>query len=504
MPRKKKPAPTDQLPLAPPASDLRVLSVQVRNVLGLDERALDPQGRAVVLNGKNASGKSSLLAAVQAGLGGGSLAKLARVGAEDDPEVVLVLAGPGGEFRVEKKGDETARVLKRVGDSQAFADVARPQQFLSGLFDPRMSNPVAWLLAKPKDQAVLLLEALPLEMDDGALADLAMVRDQLFAARTGVNRDAKSKAQAAEQLRRELPAKAPADPGSAIVAAEDCAGGLAADLAREEEQTAAAEHAALRAAQAVHDEAAERVRADFKEFAGARRAAHERRAAELRAEVERQIAGEAATLENDIEGNRASGEALMEEQDAELRRAREAIAEARTEADAALQGRREGLTAARERLAGLREQADASARFSALDGQAGGFEAEAERHKAESARLTAAMERLDAFRRALAKDLPIPGLEIEGAEIRLDGVLLSQVNESRRVEVAAKVAQARAELNPLKVLFLDGLERLDTLHRTALLEYLVEHGIQAFGAVVTDGEPAVQYVGAVTAEAVGA
>jgi hypothetical protein len=331
-----------------------------------------------------------------------------------------------------------------------------------------------------------------------------MVRDQLFAARTGVNRDAKSKAQAAEQLRRELPAKAPADPGSAIVAAEDCAGGLAADLAREEEQTAAAEHEALRAAQAVHDEAAERVRADFKEFAGTRRAAHERRAAELRAGVERQIAEEAAALEKDIEENRASGEALMEEQARELRRGHESVAASRLEAEATLQGRRHALTEAREQLAGLREQADASARFQALDDQAGGFEEEAERHKAESARLTAAMERLDAFRRALAKDLPIPGLEIEGAEIRLDGIPLAQVNESRRVEVAAKVAQARAELNPLKVLFLDGLERLDTVHRTALLEYLVEHGIQAFGAVVTDGEPAVQYVGAVTAEVAGA
>ena len=47
------------------------------------------------------------------------------------------------------------------------------------------------------------------------LEHLAMVRDSLFAARTGVNRDAKSKAQAAEQLRRELPAKAPDDPAAA-------------------------------------------------------------------------------------------------------------------------------------------------------------------------------------------------------------------------------------------------------------------------------------------------
>ena len=114
------------------------------------------------------------------------------------------------------------------------------------------------------------------------------------------------------------------------------------------------------------------------------------------------------------------------------------------------------------------------------------------------------MDRLDAFRRALAKDLPIPGLEIEGSEIRLDGIPLSQLNEEKRVRVAATVARKRAEHNPLKVLFLDGLERLDTAHRDALLRELVDNGIQPFGAVVTDGEPEVRYIGAVTAEGVSA
>ena len=158
---------------------------------------------------------------------------------------------------------------------------------------------------------------------------------------------------------------------------------------------------------------------------------------------------------------------------------------------------------AREALAALRGQGEAAARFRALDEQATGFEGEATAHEAESARLTAALDRLDAFRRGLAKDLPIPGLEVEGAEIRLDGVPLAQVNTSRRVAVAARVATARAERNPLKVLFLDGLEGLDSEHREALLAYLVENGVQAFAAVVTDGEPGVRYIGAITEEGAG-
>lgn len=524
MPRRKK-ATEPQLPLAPPARELRVLSVQVRNVLGLEERNLEADGRAVLVSGPNASGKSSLLQAVQAGLGGGSLAKLARVGAEDEPEVVLVLGGNGDEYRVEKRGDETARVLKRVGDSQAFADVTRPQQFLNGLLDTRLSNPVAWLLAKPKDQAILLLEALPLDMNEDALRELladvkghlhpvpaglhplehlAMLRDHLFSARTGVNRDARSKTEAAEQLRRELPAKLPADPATEISEAEARAGELADALAREEEQAEAAEREAIASAQAETDREVDRIRQAFKAKAETSRAAMAKRAAELRAQVERQITEETAVVEKDIENARSEAEARIAEQDRILRETREAAKAARATAEEALQARRSELSEARVGLMGLRGQAEQAASFQALDRQAGGFEAEAERHKVESKRLTAAMERLDGFRRDLAKDLPIPGLEIEGSDIRLDGVPLHQVNAARRVEVAARVATARAERNPLKVLFLDGLEGLDSEHREALLSYLVEHGVQAFGAVVTDGEPNVTYVGAVSEEGVGA
>ncbi len=517
MKKRKKP---EQVTPDPPTSELRVLSVQVRNVLGIDERALDPQGRAVVLEGRNASGKSSLLSAVRAGLSGGSLATLARVGAKEEPEVVLVLSGPGGEYRVEKKGEETARVLKRIGDSQAFADVRRPQQFLSRLFDSQTANPVAWLMAKPKDQAILLLEALPLEMDETALAKrlgdatsylrpmppglhplehLSIVRDQLFTARTGVNRDAKSKAQAAEQLRRELPAKAPEDPAAEIVAAEKRAEELAGDVARDEEQAVATEREAAQAARTDRDAAIERVRVEFKAQAAGLRAGHEKRAAALLAEVERQIAGNATAVEKDIGAGIERGETEIAALERTYEEALGGGATARAKATEALRVRGVYLSETRERLATLREQAEQATRFRALDEQAGGFEADARHHEEESDRLSEVMNELDAFRRGLCKDLPIPGLEIEGAEIRLDGIPFDQVNRGRRVEVAAKVAQARADLHPLKVLFLDDLEKLDTAHRTALLEYLVEHGVQAFGAVVTDGDPAVSYVGAVRA-----
>ena len=479
MMTKKKPKTNDQLSLgesAEGAPALRVLSFSAKMVAGIREAAIEPDGRAVIFEGRNATGKTSWLTALAATIGGGSLAKLVHTEAgEEIPETVLVIAGNGEEYRVEKKGDDTARVLKRVGDSQAFADVPRPQQFLSQLFDSRMSNPVAWLLAKPKDQALLLLEALPLEMDADALAgilkpvgthvrpvpaglhpleELRLVREQLFTARTGVNRDATGKRQAAEQLRRELPAKAPKDPASDVVAAEKQIEERSTRLSALRQRLASEWEAAEQAAHAAFREAK----------------------AELEADFERKL--------RQVEETR--GDTLNK------------LGAANVHDTGELAPEHEAINGLRERLATLREQDEQATRFFALDEQAKGFDADAERHEHESQGITATMLRLDEFRRALAKDLPIPGLEIEGTEIRLDGVPLPQVNEGLRVEVAAKVAQARADLNPLKILFLDGLERLDTVHRKALLDYLVAHGIQAFGAVVTDGGPAVKYIGAVT------
>jgi energy-coupling factor transporter ATP-binding protein EcfA2 len=77
-------------------SELKVAGINVHDVLGIREFKLEP-GRVTIISGRNGSAKTSLLSSVQAALGRGSLAKLARVdpdGKETAPSVVLVLDGP--------------------------------------------------------------------------------------------------------------------------------------------------------------------------------------------------------------------------------------------------------------------------------------------------------------------------------------------------------------------------------------------------------------------------
>src|SRR5258706_10992036 len=104
-------------PEAPLTGRLTAVAIEAWDILGFQHVAIEP-GQVTLIQGRNGSMKTSVLNAVHATLSGTSLARIARVdrdGKEVDPRAVLVLKSDEDEYRVEKRGDKTARVLKRVG-----------------------------------------------------------------------------------------------------------------------------------------------------------------------------------------------------------------------------------------------------------------------------------------------------------------------------------------------------------------------------------------------------
>ncbi len=499
-------------------SELRVVSVEIRDVLGAREFALEP-GRVTVLSGRNGSGKSTALTAVQAAIGGGSLAKLARVdpgGAETEPEVVLVLRGAGQEtYRVERTG-EKVRVRSRVGETAGFEDVPKPQAWLSGLYDGGGANPVRFLTAPDKERAIMLLEALPLRFDRGELLaemgvtpdelppipaglhpleEVGLIRDAVFRARTGVNRDAHGKAAAAEQTRRNAPAAVPDDPGGAAMAtAEAAAMLLGQEIATAEAKAEAAERAAIADAKARVQVAEQRVAGSFKAQAAKLRTAHEAQAAEVRAAAERRVAELLAETETAIDSLRSKGEDELEADQAQADALVTAAHDAREASRVTTRAMRADLAQQQVRLAELRAQREAAASARALHEQARKFDAEAEALARESARLTAAIDALDAHRRRMAEHLPIPGLSIEGKEIKVHGVPFEQLNTAAKVGIAVQVSTLRAKGQRLPVVWVDGAEALDSEHFEALVAALQAAGVQAFVARVTDTDLQVEAV----------
>lgn len=503
-------------------SKLRVTRVDLKWVLGATSMSIQP-GKVNTLKGSNGSGKSTLLKSIQAGIGGGDLAKIRNIHApeDEDSEVVLVLeSADGEEYRVQKTGGKTAKVLKRVGDTAAFETIPRPQDFLSSLFDSRACNPIDLITAKTDQWATLLLEALDLELDrqelNGIIGDLAehvqdlpdglhpleevaLVRDAIFRARTGVNRDQKNKAGAADQTRRNAPAKVPGDVTAEIKQGEEIVARLAEVVGREDEQADAAQRQAISAAAAAYELEEQKAKAAFQSEAKKLRAAHDAKAAELRADVERQIAALKAKTDSVVDALNGSTveqiDAAEVIKDAALEQARQAREAARFGTEA----KKRDLAQAREKLAELRAVSESAIKAKALLAQAQQFEDESEALKKTAEQMTEAIEALDGFKRRLAGELPM-GLEIEGKNVKVNGVPLDQINTAQRIDLAVSVAVLRAKKARLPALFVDGAEAIDDDAFQLFVERISREDVQLFCGRVEAHPLEVETVGeAVTA-----
>jgi hypothetical protein len=456
---------------------MKVTSLTVKDVLGIQELSVEC-GKVTTFSGGNATNKTSLLESIKATLGRGALGRLARIGTDEDPETVLVL--DGGKYRIERSAKKT-KVKKRVGDSAAYEDVPRGQSFLDSLVDADLQNPVSFLTAKPGDRVDLLLEALPLEIDweglpkdlgawpEGmelaAVADLhplvglALVRQALFDERTGVNRSQKDKASSAYELRKTVPAEPAEEPGEAIAGVEANLSGLRSSLAGME---------------AAHKGREETSRAEFKAEVTKLRKASEAAQAELRAACER----ECQVLERQLETKVGLARGLAEEGLDQL----ETI---HMEATADIQAK---ITNEAASLATLREQEKRSVQDAESRRLADKFEAESDALKEDADKLTKGIDNLDDARRALAKDLPIEGLEVRGKEIYLDDIPFATLNTAKRIKLAVQIATLRAKDQQLPVLFVDGAEALDRDQFKLLVAELEQSPAQVFLARVDQGE----------------
>jgi DNA repair exonuclease SbcCD ATPase subunit len=486
---------------------MKVISISVKDVLGAREFAMEP-GKINTIHGRNGSGKTSALTAIQSAIGGGKLANLSRVQTEAEavedeqvaPEVVLVLEGEDGrQFRVEKNADKT-RVRAQIDDSAAFEDVPSPQRWLDGLFDGRMSNPIRFLEASEKDRVLILLGALDLDFDRAGLwsrmellpeeiapvpeglhplQEIALIREGIFRERTGVNRDQKGKAQSAEQLLREIPAKTPEDLNTEIAAIEEAVAGMSGTIERGQAE-----------AEGLFKNSEVRIEAEREAKKARIDTAASEKIQEINEKFEQQIAELRETQRRDVALVEDLAEADKKAVDSQARTEEE---KALNDRDVALRSFEEAsaiLAAKREELAELRGRQEGVVKAQALRTQADQFQADADELKGRSEKLTAAIRTLDQYRAELADNLPIKGLEIQGdgkkSKLLVGGVEFDQLNTAQQIEIAVKVACIRAKKQRLPVVCVDGAERMDAVNFAALKAALDSENVQAFIARVSD------------------
>jgi DNA repair exonuclease SbcCD ATPase subunit len=368
----------------------RITTARVRDFKRIRDILITPPADSslLLIAGKNAQGKTSLLDALSVAFGGAALvpADPVRHGAESS-EIVVEL--DGGALRISRKiaADGTSQLEVR----DANGKVRKPQQMLDALIGARFLDPLVFLELSPAAQRGALLELLP---NAAELAQLDAQRQAAFDKRTDVGRDLRRAEGELARMPVQLGNLAPIDTAESTAAI-----GEATAVLRQHDQAASKVADARRRFAAARDDR-DRLRAEL-EAAEARMAAaladgNESHAAHLA--LPDKDAVQARIDELNL-GLRTSGEhnrKVAADQAAILRRA-EVAAEVSRQTDA------------RDTLTGEIELVD----------------------KAKAGILAAAA-------------LPVPGLGVSDTGVMYQGIPLEQASGAERLRIALGLAIASA------------------------------------------------------------
>lgn len=165
---------------------MHIVGLEVENYGRIKAVSLEPdETGAVVISGRNAQGKSSLLNAIWAALGGrggNTATKPVREGA-DEARVTVDL----GDMVVTRiwRNDTTALKVQ----SKEGAEYRSPQTLLDGFIGKLSFDPLAFTRLRDREQKDALLQLVDLDIDLDALDQR---RQEVFDLRTEVGRDRKA------------------------------------------------------------------------------------------------------------------------------------------------------------------------------------------------------------------------------------------------------------------------------------------------------------------------
>jgi DNA repair exonuclease SbcCD ATPase subunit len=203
---------------------MRIITLTAENVKRLRAVEITPSGDVVVIAGKNAQGKTSVLDAIWLALAGGAASKETTRPIRDGEEQASVRLDLG-DLIVERRWSVGGTVLNvTTSDGATYKS---PQTLLDSLIGRLTFDPLAFAGQDQKGQLATLLSIVELPFN---LDELERDRAGTFDRRTDVNRDVK---------RLEAQLAAVPEPGEDTPDEEVSAAGLAAELQVAQEEAGA-------------------------------------------------------------------------------------------------------------------------------------------------------------------------------------------------------------------------------------------------------------------------
>lgn len=180
----------------------RIIKLEATNFKRLKAVEITPTGDLVVISGRNGQGKTSVLDAITAALGGTSSKALPRPIREGAGNAEIVLET--GEYTITRRFTASGSTLTVVGADGL--KVPKGQTVLDALLGRLSLDPLAFTQLDEKAQLKTLLELVDLPFDPAALDQ---ERAEIFEQRTELNRDLKRLTAQADAY--DLPADCPTE-----------------------------------------------------------------------------------------------------------------------------------------------------------------------------------------------------------------------------------------------------------------------------------------------------
>jgi DNA repair exonuclease SbcCD ATPase subunit len=408
---------------------MKIISLKVEGFARVKAVEIQPDGNVIRITGANGQGKSSVLDAIWAALGGKKYVPEAPVHLGEKEALLEVDLGDLQVTKIIRQRDNDEPLEMLVVKGKDGKKYANPQSVLNDLMGALTFDPLTFVRAKPEQRFALLKPLVP----DYDFDDAEARRKDAYAERTDVNRDLKRSEAQLEAIVVDDSVPSELIDEAALVAELEAAG---AENARIQEAT--------HAYQTLRDKISTR-EADVERL--------NREAEELRKQAAAKEQ-EAITADRDVKGMRAS---LM---------------------DMPAQPNPKDTSELREKIDEARRQNEVIGQNIRQRRQRAALRGEVEELRKKSEGLTQAIDdiKADQQKAIAASNIPVQGLTLEDDAVLLDGLPFDRASTAQKITASVAIASA---LNPkLRVIQIREGSLLDSQARQLIAEFAEKHDMQ--------------------------
>jgi len=469
---------------------MKITKLKIRGLFGIKE--FSANGESVELNGPKGAGKSSVIDAIKYALTNRSDREFILTQGENEGEVIIETDSGIRVNRKVRTGKADYKSIKQTGQKDE-----KTESFLREIFTELQLNPIEFARMDLKEQNRIILDLIDFKWDLNwikqqfgeipkdvnyeqnilcVLHDIQADEGNYFLTRQDLNREARNKQAFIEEIGAALPKDYNAAQWEKVNLAE---------LYKKIETIRSRNEWIEKAKRAVanRDNKIRGFQADFE----IEKSAIEKATTSARNSLEKQI----AEMENRIREYRKELDALEEKKLSQLALAKKTLEVKMAEHEGEVK-QYEGM--AKEKLEDfceLQNEAEHTEQMKAFVNEYRrmvGLQEDVKKLKKYSEDITAKIEKARSLPGEILASvkIPIDGLTIKDGMPLINGLPVSNLSDGEKLDLCVRIAVQREGV--LKMLLLDGIERLDTKSRGNIYRLLKDKGVQFIASRTTDDD----------------